>query len=268
MGEWVAQRIEEGDETCEANQALRSQNPDLVATATAHPYREPDLYDPLSPDAFADRIDVPVFMAGAFQDEQTGGHFPAMIERFVDNPRARFTLVNGTHAEALVTAEIFQRWTEFLDFYVAERIPEMPEAVRTLVGPTITDTIGLPAVPVPPDRFTDASYEDALAEYEAEPREGPVRVGRGRPGGGPQPRFEESFESWPPPDAEPTSWFLQPDGGLVQEEPRSPTTTTTVPISSSTTPRPVRRPPSTARPGTPSRGLHGRRRRKAKWRPM
>ena len=134
-------------------------------------------------------------MAGAFQDEQTGGHFPAMIERFVDNPRARFTLVNGTHAEALVTAEIFQRWTEFLDFYVAERIPEMPEAVRTLVGPTITDTIGLPAVPVPPDRFTDAaSYEDALAEYEAEPR---VRVlfesGGGDPVGGPQPRFEESL---------------------------------------------------------------------------
>ena len=219
--EWVAQRIDEGDETCEANQALRSQNPQLVDTARAYPFRDPDAYDLLSPDAFADRIEVPVFLAGAFQDEQTGGHFPAMIERFGDNPQARFTLVNGTHAEALLTADIFQRWTEFLDFYVARRIPEMSPLVRAGGPDLIAGAVGLPPVAFPPDRFTEAgSYDEALDEYEAEPR---VRVlfesGGADPVGGAAPRFEEGFESWPPPDAEPTAWHFQPDGDLAVDEP-------------------------------------------------
>ena len=36
--------------------------------------------------AFVDKIDVPVFLAGAWQDEQTGGHFPAFLDQFTSSP--------------------------------------------------------------------------------------------------------------------------------------------------------------------------------------
>ena len=40
-----------------------------------NPYRTPSLYAQRSPSTWMDRIDVPTFLVGQFQDEQTGGHF-------------------------------------------------------------------------------------------------------------------------------------------------------------------------------------------------
>ena len=51
---------------------------------------EQRLGDSVAPWTFVDKIDVPVFLAGAWQDEQTGGHFPAMLDKFT-----------GTDQEAL-----------------------------------------------------------------------------------------------------------------------------------------------------------------------
>ena len=79
--EWTQARADDGDTMCADNQQLRLQNPDLVAEIDENPYYTNPLGDSLAPITFVDRIDVPVFLAGAWQDEQTGGHFPSMLDR-------------------------------------------------------------------------------------------------------------------------------------------------------------------------------------------
>ena len=118
------------------------------------------------------KINVPVFLAGAWQDEQVGGYFATMLDRFTGTDKLHFTVVNGGHTEPLIPA-IFHRWLEFLSFYVQKEIPQTPALAQTVL-----DVIGMiftsPGLTLPPDRFTGAtSYEEALATYEAEPQ---VRV--------------------------------------------------------------------------------------------
>jgi uncharacterized protein len=218
--EYVATQIEDGDDECEANQALRSQNLDLVAGGQATPFYSAERYGPISPATLVDGIEVPVFLTGQWQDEQTGGHFSNMLDDFTGTDQLRVTMTNGSHGDALIPPTA-QRWAEFLDFYVARRIPELPAAVRALVPPTLNGVFG-EGEGFGPDRFADDdSYEEALAAYEAEE---PIRVlfenGAATPNpGGPGATFEADFESWPPPDAEPTTWWFQPEGGLATEPP-------------------------------------------------
>ena len=42
--------------------------------------------DPLNPTLFAPEIDVPVFLAGAWQDEQTGPFFTTLLDQFKSAP--------------------------------------------------------------------------------------------------------------------------------------------------------------------------------------
>ena len=220
--EWVGEQIAAGDEVCEENQLLRSQNLDLVQAAATEPYLDPARYDTVTPYEFADQIDIPVFLTGQWHDEQTGGHFPAFIEQFADNPRARFTMSNGPHADGL-SLQVSQRWFEFLDFYIAKRIPEVPDLVRAFAPSVLAGTFGA-ETPVPEDRFTDFdTYEEALAAYEAEP---PIRVlfedgaGSDDPGA-PVAAYEAEFEQWPPADAEATTWFFGADESLTPDEPNA-----------------------------------------------
>ena len=80
---WTKARADAGDTVCADNQKLRLQNPDLVQEIDDNPY-----YDRRSSATRSrrrrscDKINVPVFIAGAWQDEQTGGHFPAMLDKF------------------------------------------------------------------------------------------------------------------------------------------------------------------------------------------
>ena len=116
---WAQKRIDEGDETCIANQALRGQNHELADDIEANEFYTPGKRaDAITPYQFVDRIDVPVFLAGAWQDEQTGGHFPDMLNRFTSAPIVRFTMTNGTHSDSLGPA-LITRLGEFLDLYVA-----------------------------------------------------------------------------------------------------------------------------------------------------
>src|SRR5262249_6590899 len=66
---WTRERADDGDEVCAANQNLRLQNPDLLGEITANPYFSSPLGDSLAPDTLVGAIDVPVFIAGAWQDE-------------------------------------------------------------------------------------------------------------------------------------------------------------------------------------------------------
>ncbi len=211
--EWAAERAAGGDPVCAANQELRLQNPDGLAEVEANPYYSPAIGDPLAPVTFVDRIQVPVFIAGAWQDEQTGGHFPAMLDRFTGSPHVYATLLNGLHTDS-ISPTVFPRMVEFLDLYVARQTPSL-DAAR-LVAPILSGGIfGTDQVSLPADRFAGMSYEDALATFEADP---PIQVvfeqgaADGQLPGAPMGRYTVGFTAWPVPDGVPTTWRLAGDG--------------------------------------------------------
>jgi uncharacterized protein len=229
---WAVEQIEAGDATCEANQRLRLQNPDLLAEITDNAYWTDTVAGEIAPRLFVDRITVPTFVAGAWQDEQTGGHFPTMLDRFTGTDHLYVTLMNGLHTESISPA-VFPRFVEFLDLYVAERTPSL--AVARTLAPILSDglfattDVALPAT----DRFAGLAHREALAAFEAEP---PVRVlfEQGAADGyaplTPLPRFEATFDAWPIPTAEVTRWFLSGDGiegGLLGDPPSDTGSTTT-----------------------------------------
>jgi len=218
--DYVNQQIDEGDEDCEANQGVRSQNLDLVGGLRAEPYFDADRLGPVSPETLVDRIEVPVFLTGQWQDEQTSGHFANMLDRFTGTDSMHAYLTNGPHGDGL-TLPNFQRWTEFLDLYVARRIPELPPAARIGVPSAINAVFG-EGVGLGPDRFEGYdSYEEALADYEADDpftvvfENGAATDNVGAPGG----TTEATFTEWPPPEAEPQTLYFQPDGSLAEAEP-------------------------------------------------
>ncbi len=209
---------------CAENQLLRHQNASLVSEFDAHTYREPVAdADALSPALLAPKIDVPVFMGGAWQDEQTGGQSSLIWPNLTGVPAGKLKLfgTNGTHVDSLV-AEL-DRWYEFLEFYVARRVPHVPASVRALAPLVFAAATGITGMTLPPDRFDDTqSYSSQLAKYEAEQ---PVRIlfenGVGDPHnlGAPVGDYAVSFPSWPPPNAVPTPWYFQPDQKLGASAP-------------------------------------------------
>ncbi len=209
---------------CAENQLLRHQNASLVAAFDAHPFREPvGAADAISPALLAPKIDVPVFMGGAWQDEQTGGQSSLIWPNLTGVPKGSLKLfgTNGTHVDSLV-AEL-DRWYEFLEFYVAHRVPHLSPSLRLLAPVIFQAATGIANVKLPPDRFDNTkSYASQLALYQAEP---PVRVlfenGAGDPTnlGAPFGDYSISFPSWPPPNAVPTPWYFQPDQKLARSGP-------------------------------------------------
>ena len=79
---WALKRIKGGDKTCKANQVLHAEAVDLIAKVRANSYYVPKVADPLAPITFVNKINVPVFLACQWTDEQTGGHCPTLAEHF------------------------------------------------------------------------------------------------------------------------------------------------------------------------------------------
>ncbi|MFN3219780.1 MAG: CocE/NonD family hydrolase [Acidimicrobiales bacterium] len=212
---WEQGLVDAGDTVCEANQKLRLQNTDARALIEDTPYYVPEVADEISPTALADRIEVPVFLAGAWQDEQTGGRFPALLDDLTGVPQLYATMVNGAHTES-VSPAIMIRYLEFLELYVDRETPEL--AAAALIGPILTPGLYGVSVAIPDvDRLAGLPYEEALATFEADPR---IRIlfEQGAADGveprAPLPRFEAGFDSWPIPEATAQRWFLGPDGAL------------------------------------------------------
>ena len=213
--QWVKDRINGGDTTCAANQRLRLQSVDLVQKIADNPYYLTAGGDELAPRTFVDRIQVPTFIGGAFQDEQTGGAWSTMLDQFDPNTKVRAFLTNGTHTESLAGQDAV-RLSEFIDLYVGKRIPKVAPLLRLAAPSVLTSIFGGSPIPLPPDRFTGSpSYAAALASYEAED---PIRVvwetGAGGNPGEPLGTAESTFAAWPVPGTVATSLYLQPDGRL------------------------------------------------------
>jgi uncharacterized protein len=213
---WTKERADGGDTVCADNQKLRLQNPDLVKEINDNPYYSPALGDSLAPITFVDRINVPVFLAGAWQDEQTGGHFPTMLDKFTGSPHVYVTMMNGLHTESL-SPPVLGRYFEFLELYVSKKVPTL--ATLNTIAPVLGSTIwGVDTFEPFDDRFAGDTYDDALATFEAEP---PIRILFEQGGnsaftpGTPEPNFVGTFESWPIPSATPTTWLLDGGGSLT-----------------------------------------------------
>ncbi len=221
--DWVSKQIdEEGDETCEQNLAIRSQNPDFGKFTQALENRPPDadsrdLYHLVSD------IEVPVYLTGAWQDEQTGPLFADMLDNFTGTEQERFNLFNGRHPDGY-TPLVLYRWYEFLELYVHQQVPRLDEGLRSAATVLFEDIFGTPGLTFEADRFPDFADDDldgVLAAYEAEP---PVRVlfengAGGQVPGAPTARFEATFDAWPPPAGAATTWYFGPDGTLVAAAP-------------------------------------------------
>ena len=94
----------------------------LLAKIQANNHYRPKVADPLAPITFVHKIDVPIFMACQWTDEQTGGHCPDLAEHFTGTRQKWFTFTNGTHIDSL-DPETFNRWFDFLELYVAKQAP-------------------------------------------------------------------------------------------------------------------------------------------------
>lgn len=214
---WAWNRIEGGDQTCEDNQVLHTEAIDLIAKTRRNRYYRPAVADPLSPVTFVERINVPSFVACQHTDEQTGGHCPTLARRFDGTDRAWFTLQNGTHADSL-DPEVFNRWFDFLEIYVAERRPVLPPGIEAGAPVLYQALMGVSGVELPEDEIRDEpDLASAQAAFEAQPR---VRVlfenGAGDDPGKPLPAFERFFATFPPASAEPRSYFLSSRGRLLR----------------------------------------------------
>jgi predicted acyl esterase len=221
---YAIQRVMEGDDVCLANQSLRLQTLDPIDFVAHHPFYEPALMDARSPIHWVSKIKVPVFLSGAWQDEQTSADFAALLARLPKRKNVKITVLNGVHASP-IEPEILFRWLEFLQIYLADSVPSTA-FLAGLVAPVVYPEIlgdEAPLPPFPEDRFAGATDVDAARRvFEADPR---VRVlmenGAGTATAGlPAPTFELGFKKWPPREARPTTWYLGPDGTLQTERPK------------------------------------------------
>lgn len=217
---WDLRRIEEGDEIAAANQRVRSQNFDFEQFGRSIENFRPML-EARRASALIDRIEVPVYLTGAWQDEQTGSRFALMLGGFTASPHVRFNLFNGHHPDGY-SPMVVTRWYEFLSFHVARRVPRVPELIRTFAPLQFAEVFGF-STDLEADRFEhhDDDLDAAMAEYLAEP---PVRIlfenGAGHEvAGATAHRFEVEVASFPPPGITPRRWWFDDGGRLVDDTP-------------------------------------------------
>jgi predicted acyl esterase len=219
---YARDRIAEGDEVCLANQQLRLQTLDPIELANANPYRDPELIDPRSPITVAGRIEAPLLVSGAWQDEQVGSDFANLFDVLPDRPDVKVVVANGVHSTP-IEPELLTEWLAFMDIYVAERVPDFStlESIAGVIAPESQG--GDDEVPEFPENpyADDETVAEAKARFEGQPRyrfifdNGGDEDQPGLPGGG----FEQSFDAWPPSETEATRWFFGADGALTAAEP-------------------------------------------------
>jgi putative CocE/NonD family hydrolase len=178
-------RIADGDETCERNQLLRTQNVSLLQTMEETPFYT-DIFRERSPWNLADQIEVPTMLVVAWQDEQTGGRASRILERFDNDTEVHFVGTNGDHGE-YYGPEVFANIRRFFAYKLKGEVPESD----------------------------DGSFEEARAAYDEEdPVEIHWEMGHDRTS-----RFRTTHTTWPPEETETWELYCQPDGRLTDAPP-------------------------------------------------
>jgi hypothetical protein len=220
---WAFKRIQQGDQTCKANQVLHGEAVNQVKLARANHYFVPSVANPLSPVTFVHKVHVPVYLACQVTDEQTGGHCADLAQDFTGTSRKWFTFDNGAHIDSL-DPQTFNRWYDFLELYVAHRRPQLSDTTRSLAPTVFATAMGINDVTLPPDPIqAQPSYGTALSAFQALK---PIRVmfdngaGSTTPGA-PYPGFDQSFSRFPIPGTKAQSWYLSTHGALSAGRARS-----------------------------------------------
>ncbi|MBA3541379.1 MAG: CocE/NonD family hydrolase [Deltaproteobacteria bacterium] len=217
---WEQGQVDAGDTVCAENQLLHDQYVDNVAVARAITFYEPAKHDRYNPSSFVDQIEVPVFLASAWQDEQTGPYFFTLLDKFTSSPAVRLTVYNGVHIDAFQPA-VLEQWFDFLDLFVAQRVPTDHALERTLAPQLFETVFGTSALKLAPSKYIGvASVDAAVAMWKSTP---PIRVlfesGAGGAPGEPTPAFEHAFSQWPPVETTAVRLYAQPDGSLASTMP-------------------------------------------------
>ena len=208
---------------CIDNQKMRLQTRNYNHLIETNPYRTPSLFEKRSPGAWVKNIDVPVFLVGAFQDEQTGGHWVEAVKELSNrNPDVWVSMQNGVHVDSLGPSTI-TRWAEFMNLFTGNgRIPVINPAVIAL-GPVLYQFLAeAGSVPIEQSRYwlmlnTPQNVAKAKADFRQDPR---IRVlmdnGAAVPGqpGAIGAKWETHFSSWPPANLTPTRFYLGKGGTL------------------------------------------------------
>lgn len=214
---------------CLANQRMRLQTRDYNHLIETNPYRTPELFEKRSPGAWVKNIDVPVFLVGSFQDEQTGGHWTEAVKELPkSNPDVYVTMQNGVHVDSLGPST-FTHMTDFLNLFVGDgRVPRLNLLVTTLSPVLYQAVASSSALPISPTKYglwldTPANLQKARADFrKTNPR---IRVMMDNGAALPlQPgaigaKWETHFSDWPVPSMKPTAYYLGKGGTLTQGKP-------------------------------------------------
>ena len=128
---------------------------------------------------------------------------------------------NGVHNDSISPATITQ-WVEFLEIFVARKVPEIP---ALFVGPSSPFIALLGGKSDPIDQSAYADLPNVAAAERAFRRDNArVRLmmdnGAGPSGaGGLGTTWEMKFESWPPRTVKARSWYLDTGGKLSNRRP-------------------------------------------------
>ena len=213
---WAKELVKAGDKHCIANQRLRLQTQDALQLQKDNPYRTPSLFAHRAPGAWLKRANVPIFLVGQFQDEQTSGHFAEALKYLNGKRDVYISVQNGVHADSLGPSTI-TRWAEFLNLYVADEIPNLPSTVTSLSGALYTYLADAAADPVLQSRYVNyPSVAAAKADFKKDPH---VRILMDN-GGGPKgpgsigAPWELNYSAWPPREAKAARYYLGAGGAL------------------------------------------------------
>jgi predicted acyl esterase len=223
---YARELINRGDQSCAANQRLRLQTRNMPQLMAENPYRTPAIHAVRSAGTWMGRIDVPTFLVGQFQDEQTGGQFAQSLGLLSRNRRVWLSLQNGVHVDSLGPSTI-TRWAEFLWLYVGDAIPRIPEPVIALGGALYRVLADAGAAPIQQSRF--AGMTDVAAARRIFARDPRVRLlmdnGTGPAGlGSIGATWELGYDAWPIRQARPTRFYLGRGGALTRTRLRAAAT--------------------------------------------
>ncbi|GAC70415.1 CocE/NonD family hydrolase [Gordonia soli] len=220
---YARELVRSGDRQCAANQKLRLQTQDVERLVADNPTRTPSLFGHRSPSAWASRIQVPILLSGALQDEQTGPQWTSIIPRLQDNPNVWVKMINGAHFDS-AGPQILGTWYEFLNLFVARRIPP-PSPALTALGPVLYEaTSGTPGQVIRTDRLAgQRSLSAARTVFARQPRieaffGSGTAGGPGGPGNLGAP-WSKGFSSWPPASVGDGTRFALDRGGRISPTP-------------------------------------------------
>lgn len=236
---------------------MRLQTRDFNDEIEKNDYRTEELFEKRSPGSWVKNIDVPIFWVGAFQDEQTGGHWPEAVRELPkSNSDVWVTMQNGVHVDSLGPSTI-TRMAEFLNLFVGDgRVPKLSPLVLGASATLYGEIASAGALPILQTRFaamedTPANVASAKATFRQDPR---IRImmdnGNAVPGdpGAIGAAWETSFTDWPVPSTQATPFYLGEGGALSSTKGASDSSVSYVSDSKA---RPARSFPAST-PGDPS----------------